>query len=196
MHVSPKIATEFFKQAEKSNLTNVLFVGPKSWNDKDFLSYIESERKFDIGYAADFSANTTTSEMSEKFIKAYREKYGDDTEPAQETAVAFDAYLMAISAIEDAYNNTMSYTMEEYAALATGEAEGKAMKDEWGATKETGIPTGKAIRDAIKRIEGFKGASGIITYGGTNEAMKTIEVVYHDKGVLKDSFTVEAEKLE
>lgn len=65
-----------------------------------------------------------------------------------------------------------------------------------GLDQETGIPAGKAIRDAIKRIEGFKGASGIITYGGTNEAIKTIEVVYHAKGVLKDSFTVEAEELE
>lgn len=196
LDVSPKIAMGFFDQAEKANLSSVLFVGPKSWNDESFLSYIEKEGQFNIGYAADFSTNTTVTEMSEKFIKAYKEKYGEDAEPAQKTAVAFDAYLMAIAAIEDAYDNTMSYSMDEYAALAATEAEGKAMKDEWGSTRETGIPAGKAIRDAIKRIEGFKGASGIITYGGTNEAIKTIEVVYHAKGVLKDSFTVEAEELE
>lgn len=196
LDVSPKVAEEFFRQAEKTDVTDILFVGPKSWNEEGFLSYIESERKFDIGYAADFSANTKATEMSEKFIKAYKEKYGEEAEPAQETAVAFDAYLIALEAIEDAYKNTMSYDIDEYSALAATEAEGKALKDEWGATKETGIPAGKAIRDAIKRIEGFEGASGVITYGGTNEAIKTVEVVYHAKGVLKDSFTVEAEELE
>lgn len=196
LDVSPTTAQEFFKQAKKAGLTNVLFVGPKSWNDSDFLKYIESEIEFDIGYAADFSTKTTVTEMSDKFIKAYKEKYGDDAEPAQETAVAFDAYLMAISAIEDAYNDTMSYSADEYMALAATEAEGKAMRGDWETTKSSGIPTGKAIRDAIKRIEGFEGASGVITYGGTNEAVKTIEVVYHAKGVLKDSFAVEAEEIE
>lgn len=196
LDVSPQIAERFFEQAEKAGLKDILFVGPKSWNDKSFIKYAESKKVFDIGYAADFSAVTTVTEMSEKFIKAYKEKYGEDSEPTQETAVAFDAYLMALAAIEDAYNDTMSYSMDEYGALGATEAEAKALKDEWGATKETGAPTGKAIRDAIKRIENFEGASGIITYGGSNEAVKTVEIVYHAKGVLKDSFTVEAEELE
>ena len=134
--------------------------------------------------------------MSEKFIKAYKQKYGQDAEPAQETAVAFDAYLMALTAIEDAYENTMAMEEEDLAESANTEAEEKALKEDWQLTKDTGIPTGKAVRDAIKAIEGFEGASGVISYGGTNEATKTIEVVYHAKGVLKDSFAVEAEKTE
>ena len=196
LNVSPTIAQEFFKQAEKSGLTGLLFVGPKSWNDEKFLKYIQDNRKFSIGYAADFSTKTTSTEMSEKFIKAYKQKYGQDAEPAQETAVAFDAYLMALTAIEDAYENTMAMEEEDLAESANTEAEEKALKEDWQLTKDTGIPTGKAVRDAIKAIEGFEGASGVISYGGTNEATKTIEVVYHAKGVLKDSFAVEAEKTE
>jgi len=196
LELSPKIAEEFLKQAEKAKVTNILFVGPKSWNDQTFLEYIESNGKFDIGYAADFSTKTTVTKMSETFIKAYKEKYGEDAEPAQETAVAFDAYLMAVSAIEDAYNDTVSKDAESFASSGATDAEQKALKDDWETTKATGIPTGKAIRDAIKRIEGFEGASGIITYGGTNEAIKTVEVVYHAKGVLKDSFAVETEEVE
>ena len=196
LDVSTTVAQTFLQQAEEAGLTDILFVGPKSWNDENFLSFIESSGAFDIGYAADFSSVTTSTEMSEKFITAYKERYGEDAEPAQETAVAFDAYLMAISAIEDAYNDTMSYDEEEYAATAATEAEGRALREDWQQTQKTGIPTGKAIRDAIKRIEGFEGASGIISYGGTNEAVKSIEVVYYSKGALNDSFAVEAEVLE
>ena len=196
LDVSTTVAQTFLQQAEEAGLTDILFVGPKSWNDENFLSFIESSGAFDIGYAADFSSVTTSTEMSEKFITAYKERYGEDAEPDQETAVAFDAYLMAISAIEDAYNDTMSYDEEEYAATAATEAEGRALREDWQQTQKTGIPTGKAIRDAIKRIEGFEGASGIISYGGTNEAVKSIEVVYYSKGALNDSFAVEAEVLE
>ena len=133
---------------------------------------------------------------SEEFLKAYQEKYGEDAVPAQQTAVAFDAYLMALQAIEDAYSQTMSYTQEEYAALGATEAESRALSEEWQATSDTGVPAGKAIRDAIKRIKGFEGASGVITYDGGNEAVKSIEVVYYIDGVLQDSATLEAEELE
>lgn len=194
--VSPKIAQDFLEQAQKADCTDILFVGPKSWNDESFLSFVESSNAFDIGYAADFSTMNTTTARSEEFLKAYREKYGEDAEPAQETAVAFDAYLIALSAIEDAYNDTMSYSEEEYAANAATEAEARAMREDWQTTQKNGIPTGKAIRDAIKRISGFEGASGIISYDGTNEAVKTIEVVYYAKGTLSDSISVDTEKLE
>ncbi len=196
LDVTPELAQAFFDQAEDAGLTDILFVGPKSWGDEKLLAYIENGGVFDIGYAADFSSKTNVTARSEEFLKAYQEKYGEDAVPAQQTAVAFDAYLMALQAIEDAYSQTMSYTQEEYAALGATEAESRALSEEWQATSDTGVPAGKAIRDAIKRIKGFEGASGVITYDGGNEAVKSIEVVYYRNGVLQDSATLEAEDLE
>jgi branched-chain amino acid transport system substrate-binding protein len=42
------------------------------------------------------------TEMTETFLRAYREKYGEEEKPTQATALGFDAYLLAIRAIEDA----------------------------------------------------------------------------------------------
>lgn len=191
LDVSTTVATEFLKQAANAEMTDILFLGPKTWKDEKFLKAIDKIGSLDIAYAADFSVKSakSASEMSKEFLKAYKQKYGEDAEPAQETAIAFDSYLMALKAIEDAYGTMAVTDLETLIAQAPTEAEKRVIEEEWKKTMETGIPTGKAIRDAIKAIQGFEGASGVISYGGTNEATKTIEVVYHAKGVMKDSYT-------
>lgn len=197
LDVAPATAEEFLKQADTANMTNILYVGPKTWDDEKFLKYITDNRKLSIGFAADYSAKSSTTAMSEEFVKAYKYKYGQDAEPAQATAVAFDAYVMALKSIEKAYNNTMAWDVEALVKAAPTEAEGKAIKEDFENTKKTGIPTGKAIRDAIKSIDGFEGASGIISYRGNNEATKSIEVVYYDKGkAVQKTHTVDKEKIE
>ena len=180
--VSPASAQEFLKQAEEANLTNILYVGTKNWNDEKFLEFVRSRDKLNVAYSSDFSSKVQTTEMSKEFLEAYKAKYGEDTEPSEATAVAFDAYLMALEAIQTAYDDTMAQDAESVSAGYSTEAASRGALTEWEEAQETGIPSGKAIRDALSNMTGFEGASGDISFGGTNEATKNIIVNLIQKG--------------
>jgi len=45
--LSPAKAEEFLKQAQEAKMTNILYVGTKSWNDKDFLNFVKANKKLD-----------------------------------------------------------------------------------------------------------------------------------------------------
>ena len=180
--VSPASAQEFLKQAEEANLTNILYVGTKNWNDEKFLEFVRSRDKLNVAYSSDFSSKVQTTEMSKEFLEAYKAKYGEDAEPSEATAVAFDAYLMALEAIQTAYDDTMAQDAESVSAGYSTEAASRGALTEWEEAQKTGIPSGKAIRDALSNMTGFEGASGDISFGGTNEATKNIIVNLIQKG--------------
>lgn len=186
LNVPPATAEAFLKQAYEAGLEDVLFVGPKAWNNDSFLTYVKSSRKGNVAYAADYSVDANDTSASQKFLKAYKEKYGQDAEPAQETAVAYDAYMMAVKAIEDGYNDTLDWDVKKMVKKASTKEKKEAIKERYNKTVETGIPSGLAIRDALKGIKNYKGVSGKISYNGSNEATKTIEIVYYKDGVLVD----------
>lgn len=174
-------AKSFMEQCVKNNLTHVLFLGTRSWNDKDLLNYISSEKKLNVAFCGEQSKANET-EFSKIFMDAYRTEYGEDAEPKGSTAVAFDAYVMALKAIEDAYNNLLTSDVEELAAQARSDAEAKAIKDAYQKAMDEGIPTGTQIKYALNQIEDFQGASGVINYGGNNEPTKSISINHIQAG--------------
>lgn len=186
--VSPKVAEEFFKQAEKAGLTDILYVGTKEWSDTEFTSFVESQENLDVAYATDFSSDVKVTEMSEKFLKAYKEKYGEDKEPSDATAVAFDAYLMALEAIQNAYETTMSTDAETIVEEYDTTPAAKGAAEELEQAQKTGIPSGKYIRQALAELTDFEGASGAISFGGTNEATKNIIVTHIKNGGVSGGF--------
>lgn len=192
LDVPPVTAESFLKQAAQMGIEDILFVGPKTWDDEALLNYIKTSQSHYIAYTADYSVAATDTDASKKFLDAYKKKYGQDAEPEQATAVAFDAYMMAVKAIEDGYNDMMEWDVEELVSDAESEEEGKAIKEVYDTAKKTGIPSGSAIKNALKKIEGYKGVSGTISYDGSNEAHKSIEVVHYEKGVaVEHSHTVD-----
>lgn len=192
--VSPTVAQEFLKQAEEAKLTGVLYVGTKSWNDKKFIEFVGSSDKLSVAYASDFSSTVQTTERSKEFLEAYKAKYGEDAEPSDATAIAFDAYLMALEAIQVAYDNTMAQDAETVAGNYSTEAATRGALTEWEEAQKTGIPNGKAIRDALSNLTGFEGASGAISFGGTNEATKNIIVNLIKKGGVRDGYDIAIEE--
>lgn len=188
--VSPAVAEDFLIQADKANLTGILYAGTKNWNDKDFLSFVQKDKKFNIAYASDFSSKIQNTEVSKEFLKAYQEKYGKDAEPSDATAIAFDAYLMAIEAIQNAYDFTMEATEDTITSMYSTEAAIKGAKEELAVAQKTGIPSGRFIRSALSSITNFEGASGIISFSGSNEATKNITVNFIKKGELQDGVDV------
>ncbi len=167
---------EFLKQAEESHLTNVLFLGTRAWNDSKLMEYLKSNTYIEAAFPTEQSQNAKT-ETSDEFIKAYKEKYGEDAEPSERTAVAFDAYCLAIDAINRAYEMVQAADPEAKEVLQTAQ--------------ETGIPAGVHIRDALLQTKDFRGASGIINYNGSNEATKSITITHIASGVDMPVYTVE-----
>ncbi len=181
---------EFLKQAEESHLTNVLFLGTRAWNDSKLTEYLKSNTYIEAAFPTEQSQNAET-ETSDDFIKAYKEKYGEDAEPSERTAVAFDAYCLAIDAINRAYEMVQAADPETLAEDAATDAEGRTAKEVLQTAQETGIPAGVHIRDALLQTKNFRGASGIINYNGSNEATKSITITHIASGTEMPVYTVE-----
>jgi branched-chain amino acid transport system substrate-binding protein len=189
--LSPTVATEFLKQAEDANLTDVLYLGTNSWNDEKFLKFVKADDIFKVAYTTDFSADVADTEISKEFMEAYHAKYGKDAQPTEATAIAFDAYLMALKAIENAYEDTISKTEADVESMYTRDAAKQTAVQDWQDAKESGIPSGKAIKEALSNLKDFVGASGSLSYDGGNEASKSVVINYIDKGKVQENFIVE-----
>ena len=190
--VSPAKAKDFLKQAKEAKMDNLLYVGTKAWNDKDFLKYLSTEKAFDIGYTSDFVVDANMTKMSETFIKAYKAKYGQNAEPTEAMAVAFDGYIMARAAVEKAYNDILATDFEALAKDSNVTQEQiKKIRTDWLETQQYGFPSGSLIREALANLKNFEGASGTISYEGTNEPNKTIVVNHNLKGEVQLPVTQE-----
>lgn len=188
---SPERAQVFLQQCVEQHFTHVLFLGPRGWsNSETFVDFVKNNDKLNVGYCGE-QPQALSAGLSTEFLQAYAAKYGEDAVPAGSTAAAFDAYMLAIKAIEDAYANLETGDMEEAMAAAKTEAEAKAIRDAWTKALEEGVPNGKHIREALASIEDFQGASGTINYDGSNEPTKTIIVNHISGGVDMPAYVVE-----
>lgn len=95
-------AANIIKQAKSMGLSTV-FLGDTDWSSNDFYKQAgTAATKDNIAFVNFFDAKETINEESEKFLKAYREKYGADTVPQDGVALGYDAYLIALNAIDKA----------------------------------------------------------------------------------------------
>lgn len=187
--VQPAAAQAFLQQAVDLRLTHVTWLGDRSWNNEDLLDFVKSQPKLDVAFPSDFSQKVSTS-RTEEFVQAYKKKYGEAMEPSEATAIAFDAYLLALQAIEEAQSTVMELTEDQVRARYETEATQKAAIAEWKQARETGIPTGRQIKMMLEQIENFNGASGIISYNGKNEATKSITINYISGGEEQTAYVV------
>lgn len=89
------------KQAQKMNLTNLTFLGDSTWAESDFIDAASEYVNNNIAFTTLYSEEELVTERSEEFLDAYKAEYGDE-EPEASTALAFDAYVLLIEAIERA----------------------------------------------------------------------------------------------
>ncbi len=78
---------------------DAVFLGTEAWDTESFMEKAgdaASLAVFSTVYDAETSVNSTT----ELFLDAYREKYGEDAVPEPEVALGFDAYMIAITALD------------------------------------------------------------------------------------------------
>lgn len=189
--VPPTVAKEFLTQAQEQKLPYMLFLGTRSWGDKDFLEFVKANKQLHIGYPAEQATNNETA-MSQKFMEAFRTKYGEDAELSQRTVVAFDAYLLAVTAMDRAMQAVRDTDPDTIAQNSATDAEARAKKEAWQAARETGIPSGTQIKDALNGIDNFEGASGVINYKGKNEATKSVSISHIANGTELPAYVSES----
>lgn len=157
------------------------FLGIRDWDSPEFEQYIADNPDLSVSYPSIQAADAT--DTYNVFIEAYYDKYGQDApEPSGAMAASFDAYLLAINAIENAYQDELDFDLEGLKAEAGNDAKGRALIQTYETALETGIPAGIHIRDAIKNINGFEGASGVLSYNGSTEVFKTVTILHFFKG--------------
>ena len=189
--VPPTVAKAFLTQAQEQKLPYMLFLGTRAWGDKDFLEFVKANKQLHIGYPAEQATNNETA-MSQKFMEAFRTKYGEDAELSQRTVVAFDAYLLAVTAMDRAIQTVRDTDPDTIAQNSATDAEARAKKEAWQAARETGIPSGTQIKDALNGIDNFEGASGVINYKGKNEATKSVSISHIANGTELPAYVSES----
>ena len=189
--VPPIVAKDFLTQAQEQKLPYMLFLGIRSWGDKDFLEFVKANKQLHIGYPAEQATNNETA-MSQKFMEAFRTKYGEDAELSQRTVVAFDAYLLAVTAMDRAMQAVRDTDPDTIAQNSATDAEARAKKEAWQVARETGIPSGTQIKDALNGIDNFEGASGVINYKGKNEATKSVSISHIANGTELPAYVSES----
>lgn len=113
--------------ADSANIINqaadmgmdVMFLGPTDWSSKEFRSELSSSvSKEHLAFVNFFTADDTINQESEKFLEAYHKKYGKDKEPEDSVALGYDAYLIAINAVNDAGNDPSGKDIRKVLASA------------------------------------------------------------------------------
>lgn len=97
-----------YQQIEKRNMTNIRFLGNQEWLTEDFLKMKEKHPDIKISFTSDNVLNSGgTSETgftaeTQRFLVKYANRYGQRDIPTQNTVRGYDAYMLAINAINNA----------------------------------------------------------------------------------------------
>ncbi|HVI42081.1 MAG TPA: ABC transporter substrate-binding protein [Anaerovoracaceae bacterium] len=110
-------AIKIMKQAKEMGI-QLVFLGTDGWESEDFLKEGGAAVEGAV-FSTFFDPEAAITENTEVFLKAYREKYGEDAEPASDVALGFDAYMLALNAI----------------GMAGTSVNGEAIRDQLAATK-------------------------------------------------------------
>lgn len=111
-------SAKIIKQAKSMGI-DVVFLGDTDWADYEFLKMTEGAATDEnTAFVNFFDANQTVNEESEKFLKAYHKKYGEDAVPQDGIALGYDAYIVALDAI---YRAGDKATSEEVQKILSGQ---------------------------------------------------------------------------
>lgn len=107
MPVNLTVTKAIIEQADKMGMTDVTFIGPKEWHTDELLELAKKHPKMKIAVASDMVSpveeekgkDVETTSVYDQFVAAYKEEY-QGAEPTEAAALAFDAYMIAINAIE------------------------------------------------------------------------------------------------
>lgn len=88
------------EQAAAMNL-KVVFLGDSTWGSQEFVEIAGNYAYKNVAFSTLYTEEEIITETSKEFLQAYAAEYGNET-PDPATALAFDAYLILLDAIERA----------------------------------------------------------------------------------------------
>jgi branched-chain amino acid transport system substrate-binding protein len=90
------------EQAQKLGI-EALFLGTDLWDDDAMLRAADETALGMMAFSSDLGQDMASeNELSGVFARAYAEEYGDDAEPSAAVRLGFDAYMLALDAIDRA----------------------------------------------------------------------------------------------
>ena len=94
---------------------NVMFLGDSEWGSDEFRKLLQDNVKSEnVAFLQFFSADNSgiageaVTKERQSFLKAYAEEYGTDSEPSEAMALGYDAYFVAVDAIDKAADDATS----------------------------------------------------------------------------------------
>lgn len=113
---SAKDSANIIKQASAMGL-EVVFLGDNDWADYEFMKMTDgTASEKNVAFVNFYSADVESSEESAKFLKAYQEKFGAGAVPHDEVALGYDAYVIALDAIDKAPDDATSKQVRDILA--------------------------------------------------------------------------------
>ena len=107
-------AANIINQAADMGL-KVTFLGDSQWENEEFLKMLNDNVKAEnIAFVQFFSSDNkgvegeAVTKERQSFLKAYAEEYGANSEPSDAMALGYDAYFVAVDAIDKAPDKATS----------------------------------------------------------------------------------------
>lgn len=98
----------FFRIIEEREMTDMVFLGSRSWGEEEFITMMENHPKIKIvfPYESVLSGTDSTTDAitkeAQRFQIEYANRYGDEDVPTYNAALGYDSYLLLINAIHNA----------------------------------------------------------------------------------------------
>lgn len=159
----------FFAKAEEKGMTDITYLGVRSWGSPDFVSMMKKHPDIKVVFpyssviSGTDSENDKRTEEAERFRIEYENRYGSDDIPSDNAALGYDAYLLVINAIHNA----------------------KSLE-------------GPAIRDALLGLKDLRCATGVFSFDEKGNVVRkvTLSTISGDKVVTEYVTKSEAEAAE
>jgi len=123
-------AANIINQAAEMGL-KVTFLGDSEWGNEEFVKLLNDNVKAsNLAFVQFFSADNSgiegeaVTKERQSFLKAYAEEFGNDSEPTEAMALGYDAYFVAVDAIDKAADDATSEEVNDILADAQYSFEG------------------------------------------------------------------------
>lgn len=152
----------FFTAVEKQNMTNITFLGPKTWGTDAFAKIAEKHPSIKVAFPYDTvvsknksTKNTVTAE-TQRFLIEYAQKYGENDTPSEYSALGYDSYLLIVNAI----NNAKSFS-------------------------------GPAVRDALSNLSGMQCATGVFQFDSMGNTVRSVNIATVKDGLIVSAYVTQ-----
>ena len=153
-----------FRMAEEKGLTDVTFLGPRSWGNSDFVQMMNKHPDIKVVFpymsviSGSSQASDAQTEEAQRFQLEYESRYGYDDIPTEDAALGYDSYLLLINAIHNAKSTE-----------------------------------GKDIRKAMLELKELRGATGVFSFDERGNVVRTVNLSTITDGVVLSEYVTKSE---